>query len=193
MKRGKLVVIGGPMFSGKTTYLIKELKKLKKQKILVVKPKIDNRYYPNKINAHNGKAFPATTIDRHNLKSIINLFSTKLRFLFVDEINFWSFAVLLPQINFFLTRHVNVFAAGLFYDFRRRPFGATLPLSQKADEVKRLFAVCDGCGAKASFNYRKENIIQRVVVSAGNLYGACCKKCYPKLNKAIKTKHKKDT
>ena len=87
MKKGELVVIGGPMFSGKTTYLIKKLDRFKKKRVLVIKPKIDNRYHADKISAHNGKAFPSTAVDRNNPNSITNLFSIRLSFLFVDEVD----------------------------------------------------------------------------------------------------------
>lgn len=184
MRRGRLTVIAGPMFSGKTTYLIKKLNKLKDKNILVVKPKIDNRYHPNKISTHNGKSFPATAVNRNNPHSISSLYSIDLNFLFIDEINFWPFDILWPQIEFFLKKGLITFAAGLFYDFHRQPFGATLPLSKKADKTIELFAICDGCGKKARFNYRKKNISQQIVISANKLYGACCSKCYPKLNKA---------
>jgi thymidine kinase len=52
---GKLELIIGPMFSGKSTEIIRRIRLLKviKKKIIVIKPEIDNRYNKTKITSHN--------------------------------------------------------------------------------------------------------------------------------------------
>ena len=52
---GYLELIIGPMFSGKSTEIIRRIRLLKviKKKIIVIKPEIDNRYLENKITSHN--------------------------------------------------------------------------------------------------------------------------------------------
>ena len=50
-----LELIIGPMFSGKSTEIIKRVRLLKliNKKILILKPKVDNRYIEDKITSHN--------------------------------------------------------------------------------------------------------------------------------------------
>ena len=54
-KRGKLEVIAGPMFAGKSSELLKRLLFIEHggQKCLVLKPVIDDRYDANQIITHN--------------------------------------------------------------------------------------------------------------------------------------------
>ena len=59
---GYLTLILGPMFAGKTTYLLKEIEKYEtiysKDKILVINHMSDNRYANNKISSHDKKMYP---------------------------------------------------------------------------------------------------------------------------------------
>ena len=50
-----LEIVIGPMFSGKSTEIIRKIRILQKikQKILVIKPNIDNRYDNNKVTSHD--------------------------------------------------------------------------------------------------------------------------------------------
>ena len=52
---GNLELIIGPMFSGKSTEIIRQIRLLQKidKKVLVIKPEIDNRYGTDKITSHN--------------------------------------------------------------------------------------------------------------------------------------------
>ena len=61
---GCIEVICGPMFSGKTEELIRRLKRsiIAKNKILVFKPEIDNRYSDNLIVSHNKNSIKSITI-----------------------------------------------------------------------------------------------------------------------------------
>ena len=53
-KHGYLKIILGPMFSGKTTELIRIYNKYKlKKKVLVINHKSDSRYGENSVNTHN--------------------------------------------------------------------------------------------------------------------------------------------
>ena len=66
---GWIEVICGPMFSGKTEELIRRLKRaiIAKNKILVFKPEIDNRYSEDLIVSHNKNSIEST-VNLHNLK-----------------------------------------------------------------------------------------------------------------------------
>ncbi len=182
MRKGKLVLIIGPMFAGKTTYLINQATKLGKEKVLIAKPRLDSRYSKKAIVNHNHIKLSAQVVNEKSKNDLIDLYNPKYEYLFLDEANFFSFSSLWPQLKFWLEKGKNVFLAGLEYDYRRQIFGPLHRLRQYADEVVQLYAVCDGCGGKATLSYRKKPRWGQVVVGGADLYGACCPKCYPKLN-----------
>ena len=182
MLKGKLVLIVGPMFAGKTTYLIEKANQLKNKKILIVKPKLDNRYNKQAIVTHNHKKFPAQIIDENDPRSLINLYQKNYSYLFIDELNFFSFNTIWPQFELLLKQGVIIYAAGLEYDYQQKIFGPIHRLRKYATKVIQLYAVCDGCGGKATLSYRKKVRHGQIVVGGAELYGACCAKCYPKLN-----------
>ena len=64
-REGYIEVICGCMFAGKTEELIRRINVLSyaKQKILVFKPKIDDRYSEIEIASHSGRKVPCFAID----------------------------------------------------------------------------------------------------------------------------------
>ena len=64
IQKGSIEVICGSMFSGKTEELIRRLKRAKfaKLKIVVFKPKVDNRYHNKKVVSHNSNAIASISI-----------------------------------------------------------------------------------------------------------------------------------
>lgn len=63
---GRLEVITGCMFSGKTEELIRRLERVRiaRGKILLFKPTIDNRYSETAVVTHYGREFPAHLLPR---------------------------------------------------------------------------------------------------------------------------------
>ena len=75
--RGTLETIVGAMFAGKTSELLKRILWAEHQgkKILVIKPKLDNRYSEELISTHNNlshQCFPLENWKELKLKFIIN-------------------------------------------------------------------------------------------------------------------------
>ena len=62
--KGRIEVICGSMFSGKTEELIRRLRRaqIARQQIQVFKPVIDNRYHAEKVMSHNGADFEALPV-----------------------------------------------------------------------------------------------------------------------------------
>ena len=56
--KGRIEIITGCMFAGKSTELLNRVEKLN-QKVLLVKPKLDSRYNESTINTHSGKKLNA--------------------------------------------------------------------------------------------------------------------------------------
>ena len=170
-----LTVIGGPMFSGKTTWLLNYEKTLPKGTYELFKPDIDTRYAVHAYVNHNGEQLPA-----HNIAITHPHFPVEkhITTILLDELNFFNITTLLPAIQEQLHMGKDIVAAGLLYDFAHQPFGATIPLAKKADKFIELFAKCDRCGKKASESYRKTKATEQIVLGAQDIYGASCKRCW---------------
>ncbi len=177
-----LTIISGPMFAGKTTRLLQEIRAVPKNKTyLVFKPSIDTRYGVDVCVTHDGDHVPAVNIDaKHpDLSQAIADGSTAI---FIDELNFFNAATLYPEIQTLISKGISVVGSGLLLDAMKRPFGATHDLLPYADKHIELFAVCDGCNGKAMHSYRKIKDKHQFLLGADGAYGACCEGCWDKLN-----------
>lgn len=175
-----LTIIGGPMFAGKTTWLLDHVQDLPLDSFILLKPEMDTRYATNACVTHDGVEYPAQNLD--HLQPKLPPLKPQVQTILIDELNFFSIKTLLPLISTLLAQERSVIGAGLLYDFAKEPFGATLPLSKKADRFIELFAVCDACGQPAQYNYSKVMMENKVKLAAAEVYGSCCGVCWPTLS-----------
>ncbi len=175
-----LTLIGGPMFSGKTTWLLDHVKELPSGSFQLFKPNIDVRYGDDELVTHNGERLPARNLSTK--KPIFPKLGPEIKTLLIDELNFFQAETLLPALREQEAAGRQIVAAGLLYDFMKQPFGATLPLSKVADHFEQLFARCDRCGKPAEHSYRKTQETDQVVLGAKDKYGACCSECWTVLS-----------
>jgi thymidine kinase len=169
-------VFGGPMFAGKTTALLTEAASLPPGSFVFIKPSLDDRYLKEAVVSHDGQQIAAEVISA--VKPVFPVIDTQnTKTVFIDELNFFDYDTLWPQMQTLLKQGVNIIGAGLLYDFRHEPFGSTLPLSKQADQFTELFARCDNCGKKADHSYRKVSDSAQLLVGAQESYGACCQEC----------------
>lgn len=172
-------VIGGPMFSGKTTWLLNHARSLPDGSYRVYKPSLDTRYAENACVSHDGDSLSAVNIDEQ-LPKFSDLVASEQTIL-IDELNFFEPKALWIELEKQLALGRDVVGVGLLYDAMKQPFGATLPLSEKADTFIQLHATCDLCQGKAEHTYAKKVLNQTVVLGAAELYGACCEECWSSL------------
>lgn len=180
--KGKLTVIAGPMFSGKTGKLVALIEVFTKMgyKVLTVKPAIDSRYGGKKeIHSHDHKTSHAITIsDELGDEIIKKILATGAKKVIFDEVQFFRKEVIIKVIMKLKKLGIHVIAAGLLYDYKRQPFGATPDLMGLADEHLELFAVCQKCGCLARHTERRHGGKSLVVVGAADSYIASCEKCH---------------
>jgi len=175
-----LTIIAGPMFAGKTTYLVEFAKTLPEGSFLVFKPDIDSRFATDACVTHDG-----LSLQSQNLKSSAPHFpklTAKIKTVLLDELNFFNFETLFPEIQKLLELNINIVGSGLLFDSQKKPFGATKRLSEMAHKFVELFAKCDGCGGKANQSYTKVIKTSQIALGAADSYGACCEKCWGKFN-----------
>lgn len=183
MKKGKLSVIYGPMFSGKTTYLIKQFGN--GEGTVVFKPDLDQRYTKQPVVVSHDKAeIPAVLVN--NLKpEEMNWLVGEFARVMIDEVNFFVDS-LIPVVKQFLNDGRDVYVSGLVLDSEGGVFGPMTKLVAIADEKIEVSARCDGQGGKcknpATLSYRKIPKTEQVKVGGVDEYGACCSKHYDQLH-----------
>ena len=150
---GRIEVICGSMFSGKTEELIRRLKRLKfaNQNYKVFKPEIDTRNKKNIIKSHGKIEIEAETVS--SVKEILDL-SNDVDVVGIDEAQFFS-KDLVDVCNTLANGGIRVIVAGLDMDFSGKPFGPMPNLMAIADEVVKVHAVCSETGEPALYSYRK--------------------------------------
>ena len=132
----KLELIIGPMFSGKSTELIRRIRLYQKidNKVLVVKPSIDNRYNDKKLTTHNFDSVECMVVD--SLEEIDSLICN-YDVLILDEGQF--FANLKKYVVCWLKKNIiHIIIGGLDGDYKREPIGEILELIPHSDTCTRL-------------------------------------------------------
>lgn len=177
---GWIEVICGSMFSGKTEELIRRLKRAEfaNQKLLLFKPKLDNRYAEEQVISHNGTSFEAIQIESPN-----DLFTywTKERIVAIDEIQFFDNTII-EVANTLANKGVRVICAGLDMDFSAKPFGPMPYLLSNAEYVTKVHAICVSCGVPAQFSHRiSKSDKEQVLLGAKDKYEPLCRSCYNKI------------
>lgn len=179
--KGKLTVIAGPMFSGKTGKLVALVEVFTRMghRVLTVKPSIDSRYSQNEIYSHDHRKTPALVVDGLSPESIIGAITKQaVDKVIFDEVQFFDKEKVLEIIKKLKKLGVHVIASGLMYDYMRKPFGATPELMGLADERLELMAVCQKCGSLARHSERVKGGKTQVDVGAADKYIAVCEKCH---------------
>lgn len=153
---GRVEVICGSMFCGKTEELIRRLRRavIAKQNVQVFKHSLDDRYGIQQITSHNGQNIDAIPIAESS--QIINQIKDDTTVVAIDEVQFFDEGIE-DVINQLAERGLRVVLAGLDMDFRGEPFGPMPQLLCRAEDVTKLHAICVVCGESASRTQRLVN------------------------------------
>ncbi len=175
---GRIEVVCGSMFSGKTEELIRRLKRAKfaRQRVEIFKPSIDTRYSDEEVVSHDQNAILSTPIDS---SSSILLLASDIDVVGIDEAQFLDEG-LVQVCNELANRGVRVIVAGLDMDFRGVPFGPIPALCAIADEVTKVHAICVKCGSLAYVSHRLVQSDKRVLLGETQEYEPLCRECYQK-------------
>jgi len=149
----ELIVFCGPMFSGKSDELIRELKKAPHAgyKVIAFKPIIDNRRGEDSINSQDGGKYPAIQVRLS--EEILRVDLTGIDIVGIDEAQFFDDGLTDVCLEL-VARGKRVIVAGLDKNFRGEPFGPMAKLKQEADHVETFHAYCAVCRQSASFTQR---------------------------------------
>ena len=186
MRRGRVEVVCGSMFSGKTEELIRRMRRAKfaRQKVEIFKPAIDVRYSEEDVVSHDQKHIQSTPIDS---SASILLLASDIDVVGIDEAQFFDMGIV-DVCNELANRGVRVIVAGLDMDFKGVPFGPMPALCAIADDVTKVHAICVNCGSLAYVSHRKVESDQRVLLGETTEYEPLCRECY---QKAIKEENER--
>ncbi|MCR4852778.1 MAG: thymidine kinase [Prevotella sp.] len=179
---GRIEVVCGSMFSGKTEELIRRLKRAKfaRQKVEIFKPAIDVRYSEQDVVSHDQNSIPSTPIDS---SASILLLAGDIDVVGIDEAQFLDDG-LVNVCNELANRGVRVIVAGLDMDYKGVPFGPIPGLCAIADEVTKVHAICVKCGSLAYVSHRLVKNDKRVLLGETQEYEPLCRECYQRAIKA---------
>ena len=187
MQRGSFEFIVGPMFAGKTEELLRRIKRatIARQKVVLFKPLIDDRYSINEVVSHSGQKLECVTVD--DSISILSLMRTDYsdyNIICIDEVQFFD-ASIVEAIKCLISEGRRVIATGLSVNFRGELFNPQVgELMALASQLDKLTAICKVCGTPAVYNMRMidgkpANWDSPVVLVGGEeSYEARCYKCF---------------
>ena len=178
---GRIEVICGSMFSGKTEELIRRVRRamIARQHIQVFKPSLDDRYGIEQVTSHNGQNVKASAIAEP--AQLLEQLDNETTVVAIDEIQFLGPRIVDVVIEL-AARDIRVICAGLDMDFRGESFGSMPALMCRAEDVTKLHAICTVCGESASFTQRLVNDEPAhaddpiILVGAQESYEARCRK-----------------
>jgi thymidine kinase len=174
---GWIEAISGPMFSGKSEELMRRLRRamIARKRVQVFKPAIDQRYSSDEIVSHNDLRMKSQVIQQAS--EILPLVDPRTEVVGVDEANFFG-----PDLVEIATELADggkqVMIAGLDTDYMGRPFPPMPDLLSLAESITKTLALCMRCGNPAKHTQRLVESNDLIVVGAGGMYEARCRRCF---------------
>lgn len=145
---GRIEVICGSMFCGKTEELIRRARRamIARQELQVFKPALDDRYSIEHVTSHSGSNIEAIAVaSSSEIPARVNPTTTVIA---IDEVQFFDGGIV-EVVQGLAERGLRVILAGLDTDFRGEPFGPMPRLLCIAEDVTKLHAICVVCGEEA--------------------------------------------
>jgi thymidine kinase len=174
---GWIEVICGPMFSGKSEELIRRLRRatIARKRVQVFKPAIDTRYSPNEIVSHGDSRMQSEVVD--SSQNLLRRIDSRTEVVGVDEANFMG-PDLIEVAGALADGGKQVIVAGLDTDYMGRPFPPIPDLLALAESITKTLAICVRCGNPAKHTQRLVVSDDLIVVGAGGMYEARCRRCF---------------
>lgn len=174
---GRLEVITGGMFSGKSEELVRRLRRalIARQRIQVFKPRADTRHHEEVLVTRDNRELAASSVGSSaELRQALEL---ETEVVGIDEAQFFDDG-LVELVTDMADSGVRVIVAGLDQDFLREPFGPMPRILALAEFVDKVHAVCVCCGRLAQYSQRIAGGGEQVQVGDSEAYEARCRQCY---------------
>ena len=188
---GRIELIIGCMYSGKTTEFIRKIMMYKtlNKKLIILTHISDTRYNDTLLENHS--SWSISNISTHNRDKMSAIAISKLMDIvnsneyLTSEVVFIEEAQFFPDLFDFTLMTANVYnklvvVCGLDGDFQLNPFEQVVRLITHSESVIKLNALCKKCGdgTPACFSKRIINSQERELVGSDGIYEAVCRKHY---------------
>lgn len=150
---GRLEVVAGPMFAGKTEELVRRVRRaqIAGRGVVVVAHAVDTRSGPGRVASHSGLEVASSSVA--SAAEIPGLVEPRTQLVAIDEAQFFGPDLVDVAIGL-ADRGLVVVVAGLSVTFDGRPFEPLPGLMAVAESVTKLTAVCAVCGRDAAYHVR---------------------------------------
>lgn len=174
---GWIEVVVGPMFSGKSEELIRRLRRaeIARQRVQIFKPAIDQRYAASEIVSHSGLGIRSDNVA--TAYEVLEKIDPRTEVIGIDEGQFLGEG-LVDVAQRLANMGKRVIITGLDTDYLGRPFAPMPRLLAVAEEITKLLAICVQCGNPAVHTQRLVASEDLIVVGAGGMYEARCRRCF---------------
>ena len=176
---GRIEVVCGSMFSGKTEELIRRMRRavFANLDIKIFKPQIDVRYSASDVVSHDAKAISSTPVAT-SADILAQVGDAKV--VGIDEAQFFDQGIVDVAVEL-ARRGVRVIVAGLDMDYLGKPFGPMPALMAVADDVTKVHAICVRCGDLAMYSHRLSKSDKLVELGEKDIYEPICRACFNRL------------
>lgn len=151
---GRVEVIAGPMFAGKTEELLRRVRRasIAGRNVVIVSHALDTRAGGQRVASHAGLDAPSRKVESAaEIEAVLADGAPDL--VAIDEAHFFG-PSLIPVVGDLAARGLVVVVAGLDVTFTGRPFEPLPSLMALAERVDKLTSICVVCGADAIYHVR---------------------------------------
>lgn len=164
-------LIIGPMFSGKSSELLRRLTrhKIAGKQTLLLRPQRDTRGF----FTHDKKENSVNEVFLENISDFKDLYNYDV--IGVDEGQFFSD---LKIVDNWANLGITVIISALNGTSEKKSFTPVQDIIPLADKIDKLSAVCTSCGEDAQFSFYKVGQKKNDIVVGEDEYTALCRKCW---------------
>ncbi len=175
MKKGRVDVITGPMFAGKTEELLRRLQRHRYagRRVAILRHPLDTRFSATEVISRSGSRssdIPVFTDETHPWFVNCDVIG-------IEEAQFYPKGILRLIIRRNVEAGHSLIICGLSLDATGEPFGGMPYALAVADTITSLTAVCMKCGADASRQICKQELLSGERLLGSDQYLAVCRDC----------------
>ena len=184
--KGAIIAHIGPMFGGKTSALLADIRKMRIAgfKVVLFKPEKDDRYSETEVVNHDGEK--EKSINIKSISEILNyiLLNKDIDVIAVDEFQFLkddrytAKELISILVNELIKQEKTLIVSGLNLDSNISPFENIKELLPYCTHIYEHKAVCVNCGEDATISYCKVNKKDKELIGGSDLYEPLCLHCY---------------
>lgn len=190
--KGQIIAHIGPMFGGKTSGLLADVRKMRiaGYNVALFKPTMDTRYSKDEVVNHDGEKVEAIRVESFEDLKKYTLNHPEINVIAIDEFQFIkSKLYTVPGIVQELIQEVyknkkTLIISGLDLDSELNPFDNVKELLPFATHIFKHKAVCVKCGNDATVSFCKIEKDSQEQVGGKDIYEPRCLSCYFKGERA---------